>query len=487
MQTLPLKLYRAAQVRELDRIAIERHSIPGLELMRRAGQAAFVSLRRRWPEARRIAVFCGAGNNGGDGYVVARLALQAGLETTVYALADPEQLHGDALQAYRDYQKQGGTVRPFAVSMQCAADIVIDALLGTGLDRPVEGLLAAAIAAINALQKPAIALDIPSGLHADTGTVMGCALRADCTVTFIALKQGLFTGDAADYCGEVDFASLQVPETVYQDVPHAALRLAKPHFPPRGRTAHKGQHGHVLVIGGDSGYSGAARMAAQAAARVGTGLVSIASREKYAPLLNVAYPELMCHGVETAGQLGALLVKADIVVIGPGLGQSAWALELLQAASSGSKPLVVDADGLNLLARTSLRHGNWVLTPHPGEAARLLDCSVREVLQDRFAAAKAIQEKYCAVCVLKGAGTLIVDGREVYINGTGNPGMASGGMGDVLSGAIAGLVAQGYAMDEAARLGVYIHGAAADLAAVDGERGMLASDLLPHLRKLVNA
>jgi NAD(P)H-hydrate epimerase len=487
MQALPTKLYRAEQVRELDRTAIEQHGIPGLELMRRAGQAAFGIVRQRWPDVCCIAVFCGSGNNGGDGYVVARLALQAGLEATVYTLAAPEKLHGDALQVYKDYQGQGGKVLPFAGIVYCKADVVVDALLGTGLDRPVSGEYAEAIAYINALRKPVAALDIPSGLNADTGAVVGCAVQADCTVSFIGLKQGLLTGDAADYCGEVFFASLDVPESVYHGIPHSAMHIAKPQFPPRKRSAHKGCNGHVLVIGGDSGYTGAARLAAEAAARSGAGLVSVACRERHAALLSMACPELMCHGTETPQQLAPLLAKATLVAVGPGLGQSRWAQELLAAALDSGKPLVIDADALNLLAQLAPRQGEWVLTPHPGEAARLLGCTAQDVQRDRFAAIRALRDKYSGVCVLKGAGTLVAGGGELYVNATGNPGMASGGMGDVLSGAIAGLAAQGLTLEQAARFGVYIHGAAADLAARDGERGLLASDLLPHLRKLVNA
>lgn len=486
MQTLPTKLYRAEQVREVDRVVIEQHGISGLELMHRAGQAAFEVIRQRWPGACCFAVFCGAGNNGGDGYVVARLALLAGLEATVYALSPPEKLRGDALLAYKEYQARGGVVLPFASIVYCKADVVVDALLGTGLDRPVIGEYAEAIAYIDALQKSVVALDVPSGLNADTGSVMGCAVRAACTVTFIAMKQGLLTGDAADYCGDLVFAALDVSEDVYRGVSHSAMRVVKPHFPARKRSAHKGGHGHVLVLGGDSGYTGAARLAAEAAAHSGAGLVSIATRERHAALLNAACPELMCHGVETPQQLAPLLEKATVVAAGPGLGQSQWARDLFETVLASGIPLIIDADALNLLAQRSSIKGEWVLTPHPGEAARLLGCTAAAINEDRFAAAKAIQEKYSGVCVLKGAGTIIAHDRDVYVNTTGNPGMGSGGMGDVLSGVIAGLAAQGFSLDAAARFGAYIHGAAADIAALDGERGLLASDLLPHLRKLIN-
>lgn len=487
MQNLPTKLYRTEQVRELDRIVIEQHGISGLELMHRAGQAALDAIRQRWPQAQCLAVFCGSGNNGGDGYVVARLALQAGMEAVVYTLSPPEKLQGDALLAYKEFNAQGGTAFSFASIVYCKADVVVDALLGTGLDRPVSGEYAEAIAYIDSLHKPIVALDVPSGLNADTGTVMGYAIQAACTVTFIALKQGLFSGDAAEYCGELLFAPLDVPEAAYRAVPHAGLRILKPHIPPRKRSAHKGMHGHVLVIGGDSGYTGAARMAAEAAARSGAGLVSIATRERHAALLNSAFPELMCHGIESPQQLAPLLAKASVIVLGPGLGQSQWACGLFVAAMESGHTLVLDADALTLLAQLPPRKGQWVLTPHPGEAARLLGTTAAEIQRDRFAAAKLIQEKYSGICLLKGAGTVIATGGETYVNTTGNPGMASGGMGDVLSGIIAGLAAQGLAIDAAARFGAYLHGAAADIAAVDGERGLLASDLLPHIRKLVNA
>jgi len=486
MITLPLELYRARQVRELDSIAIEQRGIPGFQLMSRAGLAAFQTLREQWPEADSLAVFCGAGNNAGDGYIVARLALESGMLVTVYAVSPSEKLHGDACLAMQNYQQIGGEIVPFQPGMECHADIVIDALLGTGLDRPVTGIHAQAIETINALNRPVLALDIPSGLHADSGCVLGCAVRACCTIAFIGLKRGQFTGEAADYCGTLYFSSLEVPQEIYFGMPVAAWRLTEPRLPRRRRCAHKGSNGHVLVIGGEQGYSGAVRMAAEAAARVGAGLVSIATRAAHAALMNSGRPELMGHGVENTRQLRPLLDKATVIVVGPGLGRSQWAGDLFHAALQSGKPLLIDADGLNLLADTALSNERWVLTPHPGEAARLLGCSVQEVQRDRFAAADALQQRYSGCVVLKGAGTLIVDGSDTYVNGTGNPGMASGGMGDVLSGVIAGLMAQGTAVVEAARSGVYIHGAAADRAAEQGERGMLAGDLLAHLRRLVN-
>ena len=484
MQNLPIKLYRAAQVRELDRIAIQERGIPGFELMSRAGGEVFQRIKKQWPDAQSLAVFCGSGNNAGDGYIIAKLALEAGLNVCVYAVSEPQKLHGDALTAYRHYN---GTVIPFQAKLVINVDVLVDALLGTGLDRPVAGLYAEAIQTINAHSSPVIAVDIPSGLNADTGNVMGCGVKADCTVTFIGLKQGLFTGQAAEYCGEIYYAQLDVPDDVLASLEASATRVVNVPLPRRSRDAHKGNCGHVLIVGGELGYSGAARMAGEAALRVGAGLVTIATRAEHAGLMNLNRPELMCHGVETVAQLAVLLEKVDVVVIGPGLGQSDWAKALFDVAINAGKPMVIDADGLNLLARAPTTNKDWVLTPHPGEAARLLKCSTAEIQQDRFAAAGSLQIGYGGVVVLKGAGTLIASENQLAVSNTGNPGMASGGMGDVLGGVIAGLLAQGLSLQDAAQQGVYNHGLAADLAAEkDGERGLLACDLMPYLRQLIN-
>ncbi|MGR9014734.1 MAG: NAD(P)H-hydrate dehydratase, partial [Gammaproteobacteria bacterium] len=421
------------------------------------------------------------------GYVIAKLALDAGLEVCVYAVSETEKLNGDALTAYRQYSQADGKVLPYQAGQSVNADVLVDALLGTGLDRPVTGLYADAIQAINAHSAPVIAVDIPSGLNADTGNVMGCAVKAACTMTFIGLKQGLLTGQAAEYCGEIGYADLGVPDEVFVEIKAAAMRVVRTPLPRRDRCAHKGSCGHVLIIGGDLGFSGAARMAGEAALRVGAGLVSIATRAEHSGVMNLGRPELMCHGAETVERLSVLLAKAGVIVVGPGLGQSAWAISLFNAAIASGKPMVVDADGVNLLAKAPVVKSNWILTPHPGEAARLLNCTTSDIQQDRFAAAASIQANYGGVAILKGAGTLIAFEHQLAVANTGNPGMASGGMGDVLAGVIAGLLAQGLSLPDAAQQGVYNHGLAADMAAAkDGERGLLASDLMPYLRQLVN-
>jgi ADP-dependent NAD(P)H-hydrate dehydratase / NAD(P)H-hydrate epimerase len=491
MTELPTALYRTAQVRELDRVAIQEFAIPGYTLMQRAGQAAFKLLRTRWPEARKLRVIAGTGNNGGDGYVLALCARQAGLDILTLQCGDAGRIRGDARTARAAYLAAGGEEQPFADEDLSLADVIVDALLGTGLEQEVRDNYKAVIEAINAQPTPVLALDVPSGLHSDTGMPLGAAVEADCTISFIGLKRGLFTGHAADYCGELHFDDLQVPAEIYQRQEPAAQRvdlamLARL-LAPRARSSHKGHFGHVLILGGERGMGGAPRMAGEAAARVGAGLVSVATRAANVPAINATRPELMAYAVEDRAELAPLLRRATVVAIGPGLGTTAWSRSLLSAVLDADLPKIIDADGLNLLSAEPLRREDWVLTPHPGEAGRLLGCDTRTVQNDRYGALQGLQQRYGGVCLLKGAGTLIGSSRRVAVCTAGNPGMASGGMGDVLTGVVAGLRAQGLANAEAAELGACLHAAAADCAAkCGGERGLLATDLFEHLRRLAN-
>lgn len=486
MQNLPEKLYLAEQARELDRIAIEEKGFSGINLMRKAGDAVF-QLQQKYYPLLPLAVFCGAGNNAGDGYVVARLALLNGVKVKVFYLQKPEQLKGDALIAYQGFVLAGGNATEFdshTILDQC---VIIDAIFGTGLNRSVTGAYAEAITLINDSAFPVISVDIPSGLNADTGGTMGHVVKADYTVTFIALKQGMFTGFAANYCGKISYDSLNISESVFLQIESLVKRITHSSIPKRARCAHKGNNGHVLVVGGDFGFSGAIRLAAEAALRVGAGLVSVATRKSNCRFINSGRPELMCYGIKQVKELLHLLDKATVVVIGPGLGQSQWGQDLLDQVLVFNKPMVIDADGLNLLAKKKLYHDDWVLTPHPGEAARLLECSTDEIAKDRFDAVSKLQKQYGGTVALKGVGTLVHNGHTISLSTTGNPGMASGGMGDVLSGMIGGLIAQKIPADIATNSAVYIHGKAADLSAQrDGEIGLLASDLMPFIRKLVN-
>ncbi|MEX2480963.1 MAG: NAD(P)H-hydrate dehydratase [Gammaproteobacteria bacterium] len=491
MNALPSLLYDARGTRALDRYAIDTLDIPGFTLMQRAGRAAFDELARRWPRARRLSVVCGGGNNGGDGFIIGALAREAGYDVRLLAIADPARLTGDAARALALAVAAGLVVEPWSGRM-AAADVIVDALFGTGIDRPVQGVGLEVIDAINAAACPVLAVDVPSGLDASSGYNHGAAVVATATISFIALKQGLLTGDGPACAGDIVYAPLDLSAACFDAVAPTARRLdyaqSANRFTPRRRTAHKGDFGHVLVVGGAPGFGGGARLAAAAAARVGAGLVSLATHPDHAANIGLARPEIMCHGIAAATDLRRLAARASVLAIGPGLGQDAWGRTLLAAVREFRGPQVWDADALNLLAADPDDRGERILTPHPGEAARLLASATATIAQDRFAAAAAIARRYRSVTLLKGAGTIVQAPSTLpTVIGGGNPGMASGGMGDVLCGVIAGLLAQGWALADAAALGACVHAEAADRAARHGgERGMLAGDLMPFLRTSVN-
>ena len=477
-------------MRELDRGAIESAGIPGYTLMTRAATAAWNALRARWPAARDVLVLCGGGNNGGDGLVLARLAREAGCRVRVVQLGDAARIGGDAATARRDWLDAGGEIEALSDPLTMDADVIVDALLGTGFAGALQPDWRTVIEAANAAAAPVVAIDVPSGLAADSGHVGDAAIHAALTVTFIGRKPGLYTGDGPDCCGEIVYDDLGVPASVYEDVAHCALldtaTAPNPFATARPRAAHKGYFGHVLVVGGDHGMNGAVRLAGEAALRSGAGLVSLATRRSHAAQLAASCPELMCHGVESTAELKALLAQASVVVIGPGLGQSDWARTLLAGVLEADLPLVVDADALNRLAREPLSRDNWILTPHPGEAARLLGESIAEIQADRLAAVQALQSRWGGVVVLKGAGTIVRSEAEMpVICAAGNPGMATAGMGDVLSGIAGALLAQGLPLARAARAAVCLHAAAGDQAAGAGERGRLARDLIKRLPALL--
>lgn len=480
-------LYTVEQVRALDHRAIHDLSIPGFELMNRAATAAFACLRRQWPQVRRMVVFCGPGNNGGDGYLLASLAHGAGLGVEVVEISD--QAPGDAALARDAWLRHRGVTQRWQQDASLPnADVYVDALYGTGFNRMPDAATSALIERINASNIPVLALDVPSGLNADTGHCPGAAIRAQVTISFIAAKRGMYTGQAATKVGTLHVDTLGLPDILWQGMPADASLLDAMHLGPRTRDAHKGDAGHALAIGGDHGTAGAIRMCGEAALRSGAGLVSIATRAENLIALNSARPELMAHSVHGPQELEPLLARATVLAVGPGLGQGAWGHALWLTALDSGKPLVLDADGLNLLAREQRRFtSSAVLTPHPGEAARLLEKSTADVQLDRFASARELAQRYGAVVVLKGAGSLIAnpDGR-LDVCTWGNPGMASGGMGDLLTGVIAALMAQGCPAWDAARIGVGLHARAGDVAARKGERGLLASDLLEPLRALAN-
>ena len=488
--------YTSAAVRQLDEVAINRYGIPGIVLMRRAGAATLAALLDRWPSTTSLIVLCGAGNNAGDGYIVAGLAAQKGITAEVKWLVAPDRLKGDARLAWQWAEQQGVGIESYSSSSELNGDVIVDALLGTGLQGNVRDSYLEPVLAINSCEKPIVAVDIPSGLNADTGMAMGACVEADLTVTFIGLKCGLFTGDGTRYTGELRFENLEVPASAYTEVEIAAQILDIEEllqaFPPRRKNAHKGHFGHLLLVGGDKGMPGSIAMAAIAAAKTGAGLTSVATHQEHVAPLITMQPEIMVNGVDSGQEFEPLLDsesnRYSAVVIGPGLGQTAWSEQMLQVVLNSTQPLVVDADGLNLIAgKSESKRDNWVLTPHPGEAGRLLNCSTAEVQQNRFDAVTSIQKQYGGVVLLKGAGTLICDGGTISICPYGNPGMSAGGMGDVLTGIIGGLICQGLSLSRATQLGVCLHAKAADLVASrTGEVGLMATDLFTDLRQLIN-
>ncbi|WP_180698168.1 NAD(P)H-hydrate dehydratase [Pseudomonas crudilactis] len=484
---LPDALYGAAQVRELDARLIAAGT-PGFELMQRAAHATWRALVRQWPSATELTVLAGHGNNAGDGYLVAAMAQRAGWSVRILAVGDPQRLQGDAARAHAEALTEGVVVQGWQPDSELRG-VILDALLGTGLSGDVREPYVSAIKAINASGLQVTAVDIPSGLCADTGHVLGVAVRADLTVTFIGLKLGLFAGEAADHIGELLFNDLQASADIYRGIQVIAQRLNTANLPrlaARAPTSHKGRFGHVLLIGGDHGFGGAILLSTETALRSGAGMVSLATRPEHVPAALTRVPEAMALGTSSANQLMSLLEKVSVLVVGPGLGQASWGRALLSSAANAALPQVWDADALNLLASGLVElPKDCVITPHPGEAARLLGISTAEVQADRPAAALALSKRYTAVVVLKGAGSLIAhpDGRLALCH-QGHPAMATAGLGDVLAGLTGALLAQGMDGFDAACLAVWLH-ANAGLQQGKFGRGLAASDLIPAIRQLL--
>jgi hydroxyethylthiazole kinase-like uncharacterized protein yjeF len=496
----------AAEMRALDRWTIE-NGTPGPVLMERAGEGAARLLRRHWPRLRGPAVVCcGKGNNGGDGFVVARHLRRARLGAEVWLVGRRDDVRGDAADMLRRWRGAVTTVETTgqldALRRRLArAGVVVDALLGTGLNAPVEGVLAAVIDAINEAGRRVLAIDIPSGLSSDTGRAMGAAVRATVTATFAFPKIGQVIYPGAELCGTLEVVDIGIPaEALASVTPRIRLLEAGEvgrMLPRRPRDSNKGTFGHVLVVAGSRGKTGAALLASTAAARAGAGLTTLAAAGSLLPVLEGRTREIMCEplpdGPDGVAALadGAALDRAlrdrAAVVCGPGLGQADATRALVaHVVRHARTALVLDADGLNLVAGTRLlreRPAPTVVTPHPGEMARLVGRSTRDVQADRVGIARGFAAEQGVVTVLKGARTVIATPEgDCAISPTGNPGMASGGTGDVLSGIIGGLLAQGLEAAAAAVLGVYAHGAAADaVVARRGEVGLLAGDLVDEL------
>jgi hydroxyethylthiazole kinase-like uncharacterized protein yjeF len=529
--SLPQAAFSAKQVLNNEEKVAKKQKIEMYSLMKSAGEVTFqhiqqtyllkYNLEKEYLFKPKILVICGKGNNGGDGFVLASLAAQEGFQVTVLLTLPTEELSGNALSAYQHYtvinkakdalvlfDQQSCNVET-VVNFQGA--LIVDAIFGIGFKGNLPPSIVTLVKAINQHLAPVVSVDVPSGLCATTGYVESSAVVAKSTVTFIALKSGLLTGQAMNHVGQLYFADLDLGCEFSAQISNEASVLGESvlqYLPTRVASSHKGNIGLCMVIGGEKGFAGAIRLSAEAALRSGAALVSVCCHQANQAFVFNGRPELMLAPT-CAEKLSTndAFINAKIYVLGPGLGQNNWGMALFNLVLAQHKPCVIDADGLRLLASDYyqgqlgeyLKNNDWILTPHPGEAAALLDCTVAEIERDRFSAVKKIARQYNCVCVLKGSGSLISDGQHAWINTTGNSGMASGGMGDVLSGIIAAVVMQknmvkgwskkqktiNYAQLTA--LAVYIHGKAGDfIAQKHGKIGMLASDLLPIIQQLIN-
>jgi ADP-dependent NAD(P)H-hydrate dehydratase / NAD(P)H-hydrate epimerase len=485
-------VFLTEEIRRIEALAASMPDPP--QLMERAGLAAGELARTLARDSGEpVLILAGPGNNGGDALVVARHLRQWWYKVHVVFTGDARKLSADAAAAYAAWRDAGGNVEA-DVPPNRDWDLIVDGLFGIGLQREVTGRYAELVSFMNRSSAPVLAIDVPSGLESDSGRVLGSCVRAQHTITFIGLKPGLLTLDGPDHCGELHLAMLGLDAAALLP-PHGSLVAAgvlRDVLKPRALNTHKGDYGSVGVVGGAHGMVGAALLAGRAALKLGAGRVYVGLIAQDAPLVDMAQPELMLRSADEVLKLPHLAILA----VGPGLGQSPDAAFYLQWALESSLPLVIDADGLNLIgAMPSLRDMlekrgvPTLLTPHPAEAARLLGSATREVQHDRVAAALKLAGGLASHVVLKGAGSVCAspDGSWA-INTSGNPGMASAGMGDVLTGIIAALLAQGVDAKTALHAGVHLHGAAADAAVVSGAGpvGLAAGELIDAARRLVN-
>lgn len=506
LTSVPQHAFEAKQVLENERIIAKQESIDMYALMEQAGAAVFQQVETLSLTKKSLLIVCGKGNNGGDGLVVSRLALQAGYQVTTLLVSESsltcnELYQADALRALVALQVNNGKVISISsvqqlnsiISTQTYA-VVIDALFGIGFRGQLSSLFQGIIQSLNTLDGKKIAIDVPSGVNATSGHIDSVAFNAETTISFIAAKQGLYTGQAVNYTGEVIHASLGLHKAFVEFVNTEVFiqRMDNlPLFTKRKKTTHKGHIGLLLAIGGNKGMPGAIALASTAALKTGAALVSVASHKNSQLIVHSNQPELMIAGTDVEDiEKNAMLEKTKMLLIGPGLGLDTWAVSLFNHALTfrdKEKLMVLDADALTLLSQTQHFYQHWVLTPHPGEAARLLNCQVADIEKDRFAAVRQIAKRYGGICVLKGAGSLVSDGAQCWINSSGNPSMASGGMGDVLSGIIAALLMQMNDKLAAVRLATFIHGFIADeLVEKQGPIGLLASDIINHIPEKLN-
>jgi len=487
-------VYSSEDVSEVDQIAIEQENITGFILMKRAANFSFQQAEKYFPNINSIMIFCSSGNNSGDAYLLGCLAIENNIKTKVISLCNTATLRNHALKAFNEYRSLEGEILDWNNQIDIDCDLIIDGIFGIGINRNVEGKFLQAINKINKSKSPVLSLDIPSGLNANSGEIMGSSIQANLTATFIGRKKGLYLNQGPLMSGCIEYSDLSIPNSCFK---HATKELEivnqsllEQHLKPRSRASHKGDFGHVLVVAGNHGMGGAARITSESALRTGAGLVSIITRPENVAIISKTTPEIMAHSSDDrSGKISELFKRADVIAIGPGLGIDEWAKDLFDKALNSKKQLIIDADGLNLLADYAIKKDNWILTPHPGEAARLLGCLNSEVQEDRLASLKKLIDKYGGVTLLKGNNTLVGAAGEIPLVITeGNPGMSTAGMGDLLTGIIAALCSQFKQVNpkNLTALGAYIHAVAGDQAAKTGERGIIATDLFSELKDIIN-
>ena len=497
-----MELYTTSEAKKIDGLAIKEKSVTSYSLMEKASKFSYKAIKSRWPEIENMIVFCGKGNNAGDGYLLASIAQEYGMKVIIVQAESAQKMSlaaTKALNLSKSLKVKIISLKELKkLKITKNKTIIIDALLGIGINGPVKEKMHLAIKKINSLGKnnPVVSLDMPSGICADTGNILGIAVEADLTLSFIGLKRGLYTSEERSCSGEILLDHLDVKSKIRSRIKsnsfliNSEKSLSK--LINRRINSHKGDYGHVLIIGGDKGFGGAAILAAKCAAMSGSGLVSLATRTEHVTASLNTCPEVMVKGVDSGQDLESYLNSPNVIVLGPGLGTNAWAEQMMQqtfiACKKRNLPLVMDADALNIMTSLKLKvmtPHKLVITPHPGEAARLLKKNVLEIEKDRFKSAKQLSQKFNSVTVLKGSGTIVCSNNKLRFGvcESGNPGMASGGMGDILSGLIGSFIAQGLNLIEATETAVELHSASADIASLDlGELGLLASDVINTIR-----
>ena len=498
---MTMNLYTSQETKKLDSLAIRSQKVPAFTLMQKASEFSFNVLLNNWPNTKKVFVFCGKGNNAGDGYLISHLAKEMGLESFIIQASPSNKISGASKKAFNlALESKVKRISVAAFKKKSLKDsVIVDALLGIGIKGNVRSNVSKLILEINkkSTNIPVLSVDIPSGICSNTGINLGVHIQADVTATFVGRKRGCFTSTGRTASGNVVVNDLglssslkrQIKTNCYLlDTEKSLLKLKN-----RKGDAHKGDFGHVLVIGGDKGFGGAAILASKAAVFSGAGLVSLATRSIHVEAALSSCPELMVNGIESGQDVEEILAKSTVVVLGPGLGQSAWSEQMLQRtfmeARKRNLPVVLDADGLNLLTKLKLKSGiprKMIITPHPGEAARLVNQEVNKIQEDRFKSVTALEKKFRSVSVLKGSGSLVCykrNGKQrIGVCEAGNPGMAKGGMGDVLAGLIGSFLSQGLSLVEATEVAVDLHSKSADIASLELGMTITPTDVIRNIR-----